>query len=274
MREPGTTEPRPSGVFIQATRAELTLVRSLHQRKFRDRHERLLVEGLRGVLDALDSDVHLDVCVVDEHRIDHLAGIVQRLLERRVPVHLCPSREFATLTDTVHSQGIVATATHRRREIDFDVLARSAARIVPALIEIGDPGNLGTILRTADWFGAPLVLLSSGSVDETSPKVVRSAAGSLFRTDVVRFPDTAELLRIARDAGLTTVATVPHGGIPLDRIDRGGRHLVLFGSEAHGISPDILDQCDVQLTIPAVGGSESLNLAVSCAITLYEYHRP
>jgi TrmH family RNA methyltransferase len=131
-----------------------------------------------------------------------------------------------------------------------------------ALWHVGDPGNVGTLLRAADAFGAG-VALSDGCADPTGPKALRASMGSVFRVPLSEF-DEPQGRRIA---------LVPGGGIPLPELDAGGDLVLVLGAEREGLPPEVLERCDEQASIPQPGGGESLNVAVAGAIALYELGR-
>ena len=132
-----------------------------------------------------------------------------------------------------------------------------------ALWHVADPGNVGTILRTADAFGAS-VALSTGSADPTGPKAVRASAGAVFRVPLAGFDDPAG----------TRVALVSHGGRPLAELDPGVPVTYVLGAEREGLPDDVVVACDQTATIPLAPGTESLNVAIAGAIALYEHRRP
>ena len=188
-----------------------------------------------------------------------------------VPVSEVSDEALAALSDTVQPQGLVALC-HQTDVPLADALARRPT-LVAALAEIRDPGNAGTVLRTADAAGAGAVVFAGDAVDPYNGKCVRSTAGSLFHVDVVRGPDPVELVRAARAAGLTVLAATGYGESDLDALaDEGAlsvRTMWIFGSEAHGLSSDVLDAADLRVRVPLHGRAESLNLAAAAAVCLY-----
>ncbi len=131
-----------------------------------------------------------------------------------------------------------------------------------ALWRVADPGNVGTLIRTADAFGA-FVALSSGCADPTSPKALRSSAGAIFRVPLLDF----------EDAPAPRIALVPGGGQPLGEVELGERVTFVLGAERAGLPADVLDSCDAVASIPMADDAESLNVAVAGAIALYEHRR-
>ena len=131
-----------------------------------------------------------------------------------------------------------------------------------ALWRVADPGNVGTLLRAADAFGAGIAL-SEGCADPAGPKAVRASMGSLFRVPLSSFDEPAG----------KRVALVPSGGIPLPDLQLGGDVVLVLGAEREGLPPELLERCDDRASIPQPGGGESLNVAVAGAIALYESAR-
>jgi TrmH family RNA methyltransferase len=176
-------------------------------------------------------------------------------------------KDAAALSETVTPQGLVAVCAN----VDVALgAALAGAKLVAVLVEPNDPGNLGTILRTADAAGADAVVVVGG-VDVYNGKAVRASAGSLFHLDVSVGADLDEVFAAA--AGLTTLATAGAGAVDLDRLidDETLRAPTawLFGSEAHGLPPDALDRADRTVRVPIHGRAESLNLAAAAAVCLY-----
>jgi len=132
-----------------------------------------------------------------------------------------------------------------------------------ALWHVGDPGNVGTLLRTADAFGAGIAL-SQGCADPTGPKALRASVGAIFRVPVARFDD----------APRPWIALVAHGGTDLSRVLDSGHGSFVLGAEREGLPEDVLVRCDARATIALAPGSESLNVATAGAIALYEVRRP
>jgi RNA methyltransferase, TrmH family len=143
-----------------------------------------------------------------------------------------------------------------------DDLPRGTRLITLALWRIADPGNVGTLLRAADAFGAG-VALSEGCADATGPKALRASMGAVFRVPLSGFEEPAG----------TRVALVPTGGIPLPELDAGGDLVLVLGAEREGLPREVLEACDDRASIPQPGGGESLNVAMAGAIALYELAR-
>jgi RNA methyltransferase, TrmH family len=143
-----------------------------------------------------------------------------------------------------------------------DDLPQGVRPVTLALWHVGDPGNVGTLLRAADAFGAG-VALSDGCADPTGPKALRASMGSAFRVPLSDFDEP-----VGR-----RVALVPNGGIPLPELDSGDDVVLVLGAEREGLPPDVLERCEERASIPQPGGGESLNVAMAGSIALYELSR-
>jgi TrmH family RNA methyltransferase len=177
---------------------------------------------------------------------------------------------LASLTETVTPQGVVAVCRHLHHT---DLTRVDAPRLAVILAGISDPGNAGTVLRTADAAGAEVVVFPDGSVDPYNGKCVRASAGSLFHVDLVRGMPAAMAVTSLKAAGLIVLAADAHAPDDLDdRAAAGtlaGPTAWMFGSEAHGIDPELAVMADARVRVPIYGRAESLNLAAAAAVCLY-----
>jgi TrmH family RNA methyltransferase len=199
---------------------------------------------------------------------DALARYAELVADARVPVIPVDDDGMAGLSETVSPQGLVALCSF----LDVPLSAVSGP-LVAVLAEIQDPGNAGTVLRTADAAGAGGVVFTDGSVDPYNGKCVRSSAGSLFHPPVVRGVTASSAIASLREAGLQVLAADGYGEADLDELaDAGelGRPTAwLFGNEARGLPPALSALADRRVRIPIHGRAESLNLAAAAAVCLY-----
>lgn len=238
---------------------------------------------------AAASDWDIDYALVTPHAAGEprAAAVIATLEENGVPVALVPESVYQKAGDTQTPQGLLLVLAQKKRSLDD--LARltktsvsptgtatagaSAAAQPPCYVvldRIQDPGNLGTILRTADAAGMAGLILLKGTTDIYSPKVVRAAMGSLFHLPVVSGVTEEAFLSFARESGLRLYATALDAKArPYDAADFTGPAAIIFGNEGQGVSETLLASSET-LYIPMYGGAESLNVAVSTAIVLYE----
>ena len=180
------------------------------------------------------------------------------------------SKAAAALSETVSPQGLVAVC--RAVDVPLETALARDARLVAVLVDANDPGNAGTIVRTADAAGADVVVFAGSSVDPYNGKAVRARAGSLFHLDIVVDVSPAEAIAAGRAAGLAVLAAAGldrRPGRPRRRGALRAPTLWLFGNEAHGLPPEVLDAADRSVRVPIHGRAESLNLAAAAAVCLY-----
>lgn len=191
--------------------------------------------------------------------------------ERGVRVDVIDDRSAAALSDTASPQGLLAICVTRTAPL-AEALAHPA-RLAVAVLDASDPGNAGTILRTADAAGASAMVFAGQGVDPFNGKLVRATAGSLFHLDVVDAVSLDDLLAAARRAGMQVLAADAAGAQEIDALAAAGalaRPTVwLMGNEAHGLPPEAIAGADATVRIPIHGKAESLNLSVAAGLCLY-----
>lgn len=244
-------------------------VRRLANRAFRSKVERFLAEGPQAVREvvAFRPEIVDEIFVVPDSA-EAVAVIAEQAASAGLRVTEVPEPVLLAMTETVHPQGIAAVC----RFLDTDPAAiLSGSRLVVVLHEIRDPGNAGTILRTADAAGADGVVFTGDSVDPYNGKCVRSTAGSLFHIPFAQVDDVATVLSGARESGLQVLATAGSADRDLVAMQADGSlarpTAWVFGNEAHGLPPGV--PADGQVAIPVFGQAESLNLASAAAVCLY-----
>lgn len=251
--------------MLSDSNARLSAARRLTGRQGRREAGLFLAEGAPSVLEALrrpEQVVEVFATAAALERYGH------QLVDLRVD-EISPAAA-AKLSETVTPQGLVAVC--RRVDVPLaDALGR-APRLVAVLVEPNDPGNAGTVLRTADAAGADAVVIAGG-VDVYNGKAVRAAAGSLFHLDVVVDENAVDVVAAGHAAGLTAYATTGGGEHDLDDLADSGAlarpTMWLFGTEAHGLPAAVLDAADAGVRVPIHGRAESLNLAAAAAVCLY-----
>jgi TrmH family RNA methyltransferase len=187
----------------------------------------------------------------------------------RVPVRLLTEKAAASLSETVTPQGLLAVCA--LRDVPAERLVSAPPALAVALAELADPGNAGTVLRTADACGAGAVVFGAGSADPHGGKAVRASAGSLFHLDVVRGAPLAPLLGDLQAAGVTVLAADGGGEAALDEVGDllAGPVAWVFGNEARGVPAELAELADARVRVRMRGRAESLNLAAAAAICLY-----
>ena len=241
-----------------------------HARRAREGREPglIFIEGLRlaeeGARSGLEVRAVFHLAAGQDERA---ARLLAGLAESGAEMLECSPAVMDTLTDTVRAQGIVLLA--RRPQ----AAEPSRPGLVLGLDRIQDPGNLGTLLRTAEAAGADAVALLPGCADVFSPKVLRASMGAAFRLPVIELAGAAALFEFSARHGLQTAAAAGAGERTYDAHDWRAPTLLLLGNEANGVDPALLRQCAARLRIPLARQVESLNVAAAGAVILFEAAR-
>jgi TrmH family RNA methyltransferase len=201
---------------------------------------------------------------------DLFAPLVEAARRSGAEVHEVTSDVLDAVSPVRTPTGIVALATWA--PLPIETAFSNVAGVMLGLVDVQDPGNAGTIIRTADALGAAGILTLDGTADPSGWKCVRGAMGSTFRVTIARGAST-DALTAARRAGMPIIATVADGGTPIDRVDFRRAALVLLGNEGAGLSSEVIDQADDRVTIPMRAGANSLNVATTAAIVLWHARR-
>ena len=239
----------------------LRYVRKLGQRKYRDREGKYLIEGENLILEALSGAADIEKIIIRSGTAFEGSQAVLEHADISVSV---PGELFYELTDTETSQGILAVV-RKPAEPDF-----VPAGNVIVLDRLQDPGNIGTIIRTAASAGFTSAVSVKGTGDIFSPKTVRAAAGAIFRLPVITAGSDREMMAMMKDAGKCTVVTSVRDGIPHYKADLTGEVAVIIGNEGSGCSEYIMESADLKVNIPMKNDMESLNAAVAAGILMYE----
>ena len=270
MAEPGIAPP--AGPQITSIRSpRVRAARQLAKRAFRQRARSFLAEGPQAVGEALSSGAPITELFVPAPARARCAELAGQAPRPAAAVHAVSGEVMAELAQTITPQGLLAVC--RFVDVPLARLIESGPRLVVILANVRDPGNAGTVLRTADAAGADGVIFAGAAVDPYNSKCVRASAGSLFHLPVVVGAAVGDSVPALRGAGLRVLAA--DGGAPrtLDEPGLAARlgqpTAWLFGNEAWGLPGDLLALADEAVAVPIYGRAESLNLAAAAAVCLY-----
>ena len=230
----------------------------LLRKKYRDQEGKYLIEGVKPLTDACNAGIAVEMIFVRE---DSDAGIIT---DSQSNVSMLSGDLFDRLSETEASQGLIAVARKNRSE------AGDGSIIV--LDRLQDPGNIGTIIRTAEAAGFAAVMTVKGTADVYSSKVVRAAAGSLFRMNIIECLKTDEAVRLCRERKCSIIVTALEGAVNCFEADLTHAAIVI-GNEGSGVSREFLAAADKKVKIPMKGEIESLNAAVAAGLIMYESAR-
>jgi TrmH family RNA methyltransferase len=195
-----------------------------------------------------------------------VAAVVERVFAAGTRVFDLAPGVIERIADTVTPQPVVAVVGFSPKEMQE---VRSASMVL-VCADVRDPGNAGTMIRTADASGCDAVVFCAGAVDPTNPKTVRASAGSLFQVPVAAGGEPEEVVGHLRSWGFVTVGTAARGGIDYAEFDWRRPLALVFGNEASGLGSTLTDALDESVTIPMAGRAESLNVSVSAAVLCFE----
>lgn len=243
------------------SKSQISFIKSLHQKKIRKEQGLFIVEGLKSIQEFINSEYLVDSVYCTENLMLKLDN-----LSRKIKPVIISESELSRISTLSTPQAILAVVQiPKHTEINIKNLDRS---FFLALDGVQDPGNLGTIIRTADWFGLNTILCSMDTAEVYNPKVVQASMGSLSRVNII-YTDLGVLF---------SQINIPVYGALLDgksiyETDFGQAGIVLLGNEGNGISKELVEKINYPITIPRFGKAESLNVAISASIFCSELRR-
>jgi RNA methyltransferase, TrmH family len=256
---------RPSRNPLTRGNARVKDAAKLSRRSVRAERRLFLADGPKAVTGALS----VEGCVVEVFATAAATASYAGLAAAAPRWTLVDDAALTSLSDSVTPAGVVAVC--HVLDVPLESLLAGSPRLVVVCADVRDPGNAGTVIRTADAAGVDGVVLAGTSVDAYNPKTVRATVGSLFHLPVSVVADAAQAVTAARAAGLTVLAADGGGEVDLDSADAllAARTAWLFGNEAHGLPTDLAELADARVRIPIHGRAESLNLSTAAAVCLY-----
>lgn len=242
------------------------LAKTLHTKQGRDKEGMFIIEGYRNVRDALAKKAKIEFVLVSEKCTYDLSAF------RNVKMFTLAGRIFDYVSDTVTPQGVIAVC--RMQTVEFSDIDFDDKSMVVVCENLQDPGNAGTIIRTADAAGAKAVIMAKGCVDVYNPKVVRSVMSSLFSVKVVTGKNIDSVFGFLKNNKFRCVAgALNQKSKDIFKADLKGKCALFIGNEGNGLSEETVRRCDESVVIPMLGGAESLNASVAAAVMMYEHVR-
>lgn len=246
------------------TKNELKYYSSLNEKKIRNSEKKFIVEGIKIIEEAVLSNFVCELVAVSHHFAEKNVDLLIKLKNWNLPHQIISEKEIEKISDTKTPQGIIAVFNFPidEKQVYFD-------KIIVALENINDPGNLGTIIRNCDWFGINTIYLSDDTADIYNPKTIRASAGSVFHINFVQknFYKNIEILKSKEYLILCADLT----GNNLYKFEERKNIVLVLANEANGPSSKILELSNCKITIPKKGKAESLNVASASAVLLSEF---
>ncbi len=241
------------------------LVRTLHQKQYRDQNSLFIAEGEKICRELLDSQFSTELIIIRDSSSSEVLDIAKEYSDRGIPIYNAPKHQFDQMCETKSPQGVLAVVN----KMDFNILPNES---YIALDGVQDPGNIGTIIRTAEWFGVKQVILSGQTADQYNPKTVRSTMGSLFRMNIVCVPELSECIK-TNFKNIESYCSLLSSKTKLSKVVPKGKIGLVFGSESRGISELVAKTVKKNFLIEGSGNNESLNVAVAAGVSLYHFSK-
>ncbi|OLS02831.1 TrmH family RNA methyltransferase [Tissierella creatinophila] len=243
-------------------------IKALSRKKNRWREKLFIIEGIKVIEEAIKASMGIKYIFFSEILLEADGGEVffNKIKDRKETVKLS-TKIFNQITNLDSPQGVLAIVEFKEREIT-DLYKKELPFII-FLDGLNDPGNLGTIIRTADAFRVDAIVLGEDCVDPYNSKVVRSTMGSIFRVSLYNVKDNEDFFDNMKKRDIDIITT-SLSGKPLERKDFSGGFVLVIGNEANGVRKNIIERSTKEIKIPMPGGAESLNAGVAASIIMYE----
>jgi TrmH family RNA methyltransferase len=275
MTEQSSARPARSQGPTSTRSARVTAVRALSKRSVRRESGTFLVEGPQAVREALAWG-HIRGQVISLYSTEDALRRLDFLAESIVPINIVDAEILNVMADTITPQGVIAICKLPHENLS-SILNVADPKLIAILANVRDPGNVGTVIRSADAAGADGVIISAESVDPYSPKAVRSSAGSLWHLPVIADADLRRTVAEISAHGFQIFAADAGGSVGLEEVEADGKLQAptawLFGNEAWGLPEEVRALADVVVSLPIFGDAESLNLSMAATLALYSSAR-
>ena len=244
-------------------------IKKLKDKKERDLSNEYIIEGIKLIQEAIQENAKIKQIIIcdDCEKTESIPKDLMYEIAKQECIYVT-NKVFDSITEVMNPQGILAIIEKQSKEMQID----DKQDIILALDDIQDPGNLGTILRTADSIGLTQILVSKGTADSYNPKVVRSTMGAIFRVKIIECEDLVKTLKEIKKHKFEIVVSSLQTDNSIYDINYH-KKVIVIGNEANGVKKEIQDLADTKIKIPMLGKTESLNASVATGIILYEYVR-
>ena len=241
----------------------------LKEKKYRKEYNEYIIEGVKIVEEAIEENAKIKQIIISQEAIE--SELVQKHLKeelQKIDYIQVPSNIFKLISEVEKPQGVLAIIEKEKTKEDIDY----SQDIILALDDLQDPGNFGTIIRTADSIGLKQILISKGTTEAYNPKVIRSTMGAIFRVKIIECENLGQTLKNIQKNDYQIVVTDLNTDKSIYDI-KMQKKVIVIGNEANGVSKEIKEQSDIKAIIPMFGKTESLNASIATGVILYEYVR-
>lgn len=244
-------------------------IKSLYRKKDRIKNKSFIIEGIKMIEEAIDTNYPIKNIIYTDQLLKIKDGeILFEKIKGLDNIIYVPNNIFKEISDTENPQGVLGIGKFQYKELRE---IKSKERLFLLFLdEVQDPGNMGTIIRTADAFNSDGIIVTDGCVDPYNPKVVRATMGSIFRVPLYYTSDGIQELKKLKDMDIRLYSTSLVGSMPIYEADFNEGFILIIGNESNGVSEEIFSLSDKLIKIPMPGGAESLNAGVAASIIMYE----
>lgn len=252
--------------------SKIKYVRSLNSKKSREQSSSFVVEGIKFVKETILENANIKFLLLSTSGVQkiEILEIINICEEKNIDYFIAEDVIFDYASDTIHAQGILAVVNKQNYETE-KVL--NSYKFIILCDRIQDPGNLGTIIRTADAFGPAAIILNKGCADAYNPKVVRATAGALFRVPILIDFENSFIFENLKNNDFKVISTVVNSDHYFDDVEKTEKICVVIGNEGSGVSQEIIQNSDISITIKMSGNAESLNASIAAGISIYEIRK-
>lgn len=244
-------------------------IKSLYRKKERMKSKSFIIEGIKIIEEAIENSYPIKNIVYTDKLLESKDGPeFFETIKNMEDLIYVPEKIFKEISDTESPQGVLAIASFSFG--DMDKLKENQKPSLIFLDKLQDPGNMGTIIRSADAFNLDGIIITDGSVDPYNPKVVRATMGSIFRLPIYYIEDSLSGLNMLKEQGLKVYSTSLEGSLPIYEMEYKNGFILVIGNESTGVSDEIYNLSDSLIRIPMPGKAESLNAGVAASIVMYE----
>lgn len=257
-------------IIESSNNSKIKYIRKLEQKKYRYKEQKYLIEGVRIIDHALDINADIEMILFSTKVFDVNGGkqLIKRIYSENIDYYQVDEHVFEEVSNTYNSQGVIAIVNIQSLmdEINYKGLSNK----ILFINQIQDPGNLGTIIRTADSAGFNDIIITKGTVDPYNDKVIRATMGSVLNVNIYFIEDNNKVLNDLKTEGYQVIATALDGQKQYNTVEYNQKIVLCVGNEGNGLAPEVIDHATIKVNIPIFGSAESLNVGVASGIMMYK----
>ncbi len=251
-------------------KAKLKHLSSLKQKKIRQIENKFIIEGEKILSECIDSNWTISEAFFSEEAMSRNKILKQKLESKKIPITITASKDFEKFSNDKTPSQVAALV--ERKQVEIDKIFSLPVKRLLILQDISDPGNLGTIIRSADWFGVNGIICDESTVELTNPKVIKGSMGSIFHLPIVENVELTTFCKTLQTKGIKIFSTSTDGN-EISKISFPENCAIVFGNESSGVSDQLHKLANDIIAIPKLGNAESLNVSIAASIILYEWAR-